>query len=218
MSKQEALFIKGEGDEWFKRNKSYIDSSYCIKNDIPLFLIKHYNLEPKKVLEVGCANGYRLGELKKIYNCDCLGIEPSEEAIADGKRLYPDLKFKCGTADSLPIDSEDTFDLVIINFVFHWVSRETLLRVVAEIDKTLANGGYLIIGDFLPDYPVKNHYHHLPEESVYTYKLDYAKIFLSTGFYTMVASFTYNCDEHIVEGNIPPESRGVCSLLIKSLK
>jgi hypothetical protein len=61
-----------------------------------------------------------------------------------------------------------------------------LLRASAEVDRLLADGGYLIIGDFAPVNLTRVQYHHLAEYTVYTYKQNYAALFLASGLYRAV--------------------------------
>ena len=186
MADQDQIFLKKEGDGWFKRNLSALGNSF----DIPLYLIEQYNLKPKKVLEIGCSNGWRLAKIGDKYGAECFGVEPSLKAIEDGRRKYPKIKFKRGLASLLPF--KEKFDLVVINFVLHWVDRGSLLKAIAEIDRVLSKNSFLIIGDFLPDYPIRNRYHHLLKQKVYTYKQDYAEIFISSRLYELVAKITFN--------------------------
>ncbi len=52
-----------------------------------------------------------------------------------------------------------------------------LTRAIAEIDRVVKWNGYLVLDDFLPDFPTKRHYHHRTGEPIFTYKQDYAEIF-----------------------------------------
>lgn len=213
---QDDKFLQGEGDAWFKRNEPLLSKHSYVENDVPLYFIDKYSIKPKNVLEVGCGNGFRLSEIYRKYGSKCIGVEPSSSAIADGKKKYPDIELQKGLVHSLPI--VDKNDLVIVNYVLHWVSREMLLKSITEIDRVVSESGYLIVGDFLPDYPSANRYHHLLDDEVYTYKLDYSGIFLATGLYSLVARLTY------YEGHEGPEfdilathnNRGACTLLRKS--
>lgn len=214
MTNQDAIFFKREGNQWFKRNKAKVEK----KEDGALFLLQQYNIIPKKVLEIGCSNGWRLAKIRKKYGCKCVGIDPSLEAINDGKKKYPDILLKRGLASTLPL--KENFDVVIIYFVLHWISRETLLKSIAEIDRVVADGGYLMIGDFSPDVPTSVAYHHLPGKNVNTYKLDYANIFNSTFLYTKIASMTFEHDKNFFSSLSPrvsSQDRAICSLLRKSL-
>jgi len=214
MRNPEEIFLKKEGDNWFKRNKGTAWEGG--RWDPPLYLMEQYSLRPKRVLEIGCSNGWRLAEIIKKHHVKCVGVEPSPLAIKEGKKKNSKVIFKRGIASSLPL--EETFDLVIINFVLHWVSREFLFKVIAEIDRVVADEGYLIIGDFLPDNPTKVRYHHLPKEEVYTYKQDYTQIFTVSALYQRVATISFDHEKYLLSSKTNSQHRGGCSLLRKSSK
>ena len=120
-----------------------------------------------------------------------------------------------GLASEIP--TQEKFDLVIVNFVLHWVAREELLRSISEIDRIVEDGGHLVVGDFLPDQPTMTNYHHLPGENVYTYKLDYADIFTSSSLYRAVSRMTFSEGKHDFSTNVPSADRAAVTLLQKSL-
>ena len=198
--KQDKIFLNFEGDKWFERNKL---SLIADENDIILKLLNMYNIKPKKVLEVGASNGYRLAKIYEKYKCRCVAVEPSKKAIKDGKKKFKFIKFIRSVASKMSL-RDNSFDLVIVNFVFHWISRESLLKSVAEIDRVLQNYGYLIIGDFFPCNYLKVKYHHLSLEKVYTYKQNYSEIFLHSGLYHLICCITssHGSTDLNVENNI----------------
>jgi len=123
----EEMFSSGEGDHWYHRNKHLLGNPDVIKRDPVLRLIQQYGLKPARVLEIGCSNGWRLGEIQRRYGSDCVGVDVSEAAIKDGISRYPVVTFLRGRIDALPPPLDTTtekFDLVIVHFVFHWVCRE----------------------------------------------------------------------------------------------
>jgi SAM-dependent methyltransferase len=185
---QDDVFATTEGDRWFERNRGVLVWADA-EHDLPLLLMHLYGLAPTSVLEIGAANGYRLAAIRDKYACRVVGVEPSHAAIADGQHRFPGVELHRGRADDVPL--HEVFDLVIVNFVFHWVGRDRLLRAVAEVDRLLKNGGLVLLGDFLPNSPAKSHYHHLPELEVFTFKQDYAAIFLASACYEAVALLTH---------------------------
>lgn len=212
---QNIIFQKAEGDNWFSRNLAVLQSRECT-HDWPLILIERHKLKPTRVLEVGSSFGWRLSEFKKKHpTAYCLGIEPSRKAISYGRKEYPDIELRNGLMHKLPVRLDESFDLVIVAFVFHWVDRSTLLSSVSEIDRTIAEGGYLVIADFFPYRPTKRLYHHLPRGEVFTYKQDYAQIFLSSGLYREKERVLFHHATGKRGTHIPPHERAVCVLLEK---
>ena len=214
-SSQDKIFFAFEGDNWFKRNKESLDR-FDLEQDLPLKLINLYDLRPRNVLEVGAANGYRLAAISKRCGARAVGIESSLKAILDGKSRFGEVEFIRGTADSIPL--QERFDLIIINFVFCWIDRINLLRSIAEIDRLLADGGFLVIGDFYPSNFAKVRYHHLPEHEVYTYKQNYAATFVASALYHLVGLFTGGHTSKALSGDVSEDDRTGAWLLRKMLR
>jgi len=185
---QDKIFSEFEGDRWFERNRAAMEQCDP-ETDLPLRVIQLYGLSPRKVLEVGGANGFRLAAIRERCGAARLVVvEPSGQAIRNGQERYPFIEFIQGLASEIPL--EETFDLIIVNFVFCWMDRSSLLRSVAEVDRLLEEAGFLIIGDFFPSKPTKVPYHHLPDKQVLTYKQNYATLFLASGLYQLVCALT----------------------------
>lgn len=210
---QDNIFLNSEGDNWFKRNMSAL--SDVQDNDFIINLIQLYNIAPENILEIGASNGWRLNEINKIHDCNCVAVEPSEFAIKAGKEKYPHIEFHRAVANELPFDNARKFDLVIINFVFHWIGREQLFKSVSEIDRVISDGGFLIIGDFMPDSSNKVKYHHIKDEGVWTYKQDYTKLFTSSNIYKLIGSMTGHHETKKYDPFVDDKSRMAVTLLKK---
>ena len=194
MAKQDDVFFASEGDRWFNRNKTVLSQRGPGDDEI-LSLLKLYSIKPERVLEVGASNGYRLFYLHEENKCEVHGVEPSEEAIQSGRNAYPFINFQRATAESMKY-ADNFFDMVLINGVFCWIDRNSLLRSCANIDRVLKWGGHLVIGDFQVPCFLKRRYHHVTDQDLFTYKMPYKNIFLSTGIYKEIASISYNHDLH----------------------
>ena len=207
------LFSIGEGDAWFERNRTVLLESE--KTDWPSEMLAKLPevTSSSSILEIGCANGYRLAYLQKMLAARCVGVEISAQAIKDGLQRYRNIELHQGSITQVPLSG--MFDVLIVNYVLHWVDRNLLLQALSEIDRLLVNGGYLLLGDFYPNVPVKRAYHHLPDKNVFTFKQDYAKAFKSLGTYKEVDRVCYDHDNTI--GESVPESRAMCVTLKKSL-
>lgn len=186
MTIQDEIFKESEGDNFYcRRLEKGVSDKERFKNDLVLNLIEKNKLSPKKVAEVGACNGYRLALISRKYEAECVAFEPSRQAIKDGAEKFPEVKFHQNVASDLE-SSDGYFDLVIVYFVLCWIDRKTLFRSLAEIDRILCNGGYLILGDFLVTQPQRRRYHYLEKEKVWTYKQDYWKIFSESIIYSLI--------------------------------
>jgi ubiquinone/menaquinone biosynthesis C-methylase UbiE len=181
---QKEAFLDYEGNNWFLRNKTF---EYRAENDPVIKVLIEYKLNAQSVLEIGCSYGYRLNANTKIFSdTNTTGIEPSEQAIHLGQSLYDQVRFIHGTADDMPALSSGSFDLVVIGFVLYVVDREILLRVVAEVDRVLKDGGILMIVDFFSERPVRNSYQHIKNIDAYAYKQNYDEIFTASKLYQLI--------------------------------
>lgn len=174
-----------------------------------MYYLKKIDSKIESVLELGSSNGFRLNTLKKLFpTIDvAVGVDPSKLAVQDGKERYGLEMYENNIVDFEFDDYQ--FDLVIVNFVYYWVDRKNILKAVANTDSFVKDKGYLVIGDFLPNFPQRVNYHHTDEE-VYTYKLNYPRIFESTNNYKKIFETTFNADEKF-SGNVgfvESQSRG----------
>lgn len=214
---QGAIFRESEGDAWFRRNRKALET--VVERDIPLRLLADGvpALGPDStVLEVGCSNGWRLNELQRRYDCDAYGIDVSTEAIQDGLRRFPGLNLAVASATGAASRTPRA-DLVIVFFVCHWIARDELLPSLAAIDRAVGEGGYLLLGDFLPDAYTEVPYHHRP--GLFTYKSDYATPFIMAG-YRVVRETVFNHDtgqefDRMSEVEVMGDVRAHCTLLEK---
>ncbi len=181
---QKGLFLAGEGDAWYERNRAAAK-----EEEIALFarVLK----DGQKVLEIGCSDGKNLSFLCSRVAVACAGIDPSEKAIAEGKKRHPDFDLRVGTAESLPFE-KGSFDMVVFGFCLYLADREDLAKIVYEADRVLRNGGMLGVLDFDTPYPIKKSYSHL--EGVDTYKLDYSRLFLAFPHYSLAEKVSLSHD------------------------
>lgn len=205
MKKQKEIYQISEGDAWFHRNKEshHLCEADWIDDDIVNFM-RHVDIAPQNVLEVGCSNGKRLHILETLFNSDGTGIDPSMEAIEDGIKRFSSLSLSTGTADDLPYNN-NSFDVIILGFFLLMTDRENLFKIAMEADRCLKDKGILIIQDFHPPFPYKNTYGHL--KGLYSYKMDYTGMFTWNPIYTEIArelsshselDFKENTDERVI--------------------
>jgi SAM-dependent methyltransferase len=172
--KQRDVFLNGEGDQWYRRNKN----AEVLQD--PLLLFLRQCVGPGSLLEIGCSSGARLKELSSISGLSVSGIEPSAEAVQLARNEGLDVRQ--GTAEKLDFDS-GSFDWVVFGFCLYLCDRVDLFRIAAEADRILKDGGRVIIYDFDPGVPCLNTYCHF--EGVTSFKMDYAQMFLWNPAYAL---------------------------------
>lgn len=174
--KQADIFVQSEGDAWLERNRALIG------RDPVSEAIDHLGLKPQRVLEIGCANGWRLAALRAKFDCEVTGVEPSMQGcIEAASRRVPVWRI---TAESLPAGDE-TRDLVIYGFCLYLTDPVDWFRIAAEGDRVLKNGGYLIIYDFTePARPFARRYAH--HDDVLAYHMKFSGLWLSHPGYERV--------------------------------
>src|SRR4051812_39971578 len=92
-SQQDAEYLTGEGDNFFRRNFAGKDLPELRPAKTVIFgEIKAAGLRPGKVLEYGCNYGDLLAQLRKQGLAEeCHGVEASGEAVAFGRSRYGNL-------------------------------------------------------------------------------------------------------------------------------
>ncbi|MEN9358846.1 MAG: hypothetical protein RL095_381 [Verrucomicrobiota bacterium] len=173
MIDQKQLFLDSEGDSWFTRNLEKLQL-WNPATDPIVQLIGLTDLRPESILETGSSFGYRLHHLRQITGARVVGLEPSRQAIDHGRQTFPEVEFHQGTADKLPV-ADASCDLLISGFCLYLADRKDLYKICAEYERSLRDGGFLIIYDFYSKKPYKKPYKHF--DGYYSYKCDYGKLF-----------------------------------------
>lgn len=215
--RQEDLFRDGEADAWFQRNLVKLANDERPGVDAMTAIAIATATPAPRIVDVGSSNGWRAAAIGHALGGMAVAVDPSRQALEDGKARYPEVSFLEGVASDLPLDSECA-DLVTVNFVLHWLDRSRLMAALSEIDRILANGGHLLLGDFLPDVPTRVPYHHRPDSNAWTYKQDYSRAFIASGLYTETQRVIVDHRTGEACGpTIAPQERGSISVLRKGL-
>jgi len=197
--KQDDVYKKIEADQFFERNAYDFNILPEKKKSLIDYHFKVLNTGTNNaVLEIGCHIGDLLhyaGE--KFGSSRRVGIEPSKKAVEHGKKIFHKNHYITGViADKLEIDFKPV-DLIIINDVFCWISRETLFLSLTNIDKVLKIGGKILLRDFLPNGFVANRNKHVTDHQVFCYKVigSHGQIFVDSGKYKLLSSRVFMGDE-----------------------
>jgi SAM-dependent methyltransferase len=98
-------------------------------------------LEPKKgerILDLGCGTGALTAEIA-ARGAEVLGVDRSEEMIAQARKKFPALRFEVMDARELRANGE--FDAVFSNAVLHWIPEaEEVITGVARALKPACAG------------------------------------------------------------------------------
>lgn len=178
MVKQKDVFLSGEGDAWFERNRARLGLYDPVTE-----LIQREGIRPKCVLEVGCANGWRLAKLRDLYDCEVFGVEPSMKAAMEAATLRVPVHQM--TASTLPVRNGG-FDMIIYGFCLYLTDPDDWLMIAAEGDRALATGGHIVIHDFgWVRKPYGRRYEH--NDKITAYHVDFSQLWLSHPAYERIA-------------------------------
>ena len=146
-------------------------------------LLKIKKIRTKKLLEIGCSTGFVLKRIKEITNADCYGIDASQNAISEGKKIFNGIKLYSGTLEKSNLKKKK-FDLIIFGFFLFLLPPEKILNLFSIVDNMLNNGGKIIIYDFYAKNFNKIKYKH--KKGLFSYKWNFKNVFLSLPQYKLV--------------------------------
>jgi SAM-dependent methyltransferase len=183
---QDAVFLGGEGDRWFRRNAAVMADATRRDAVNEAVAAEIDPARPMRILDIGSSNGWRLAALRAVagQGSRLCGFDASAQAAQEGMRLFPGLSLKQAAVADFAFD--EPFDLAIASFVLHWIERGQLLASVANIARHLKPAGRLVIADFCPPRLLRRRYHHRDDVEVFTYKQDYSRVFVASGLFREV--------------------------------
>ncbi len=200
--------MRSEGDAYYRRNAAQDIGPARLDDDPPLRVLRRLSLAPRRVLEVGSADGWRLSLLVDSAGPDlAAGADPSLAALQVGARRDPRLQLARATAEALPY-ADHSFDLVILGFFLYVADRGDLFRIASESDRVLAEGGHLMLYDFYSERPAQVRYQHA--DGCHSYKMDYRRMFLWNP--------AYRCLYHETIGEPPALGSGDSRLAVSVLR
>lgn len=103
-------------------------------------IVKHSELENKKILEIGCGTGRISALLSKKTNL-LVAIDPDENAIQNARINIPGVDFSVGSGEKLTF-ADSFFDVVIFTLSLHHQNSRKALREAARVVKA---GGKIFV-------------------------------------------------------------------------
>jgi len=180
MKKKFNTIIKKVGNDNHVRNRKYRTEEN--KNHPIVKLIINKKIKPKKILEIGCSTGYVLETIRNLTKAKCYGIDVSEKAVNEGKKIFKKINLKVGHFEDQK--KVGNFDLIICGFFLFLLPPEKILGLFSKIDQALKYNGYIIIFDFFNKKFKKKNYKH--NNDIKVYRWDYKKIMMSLPYYNLI--------------------------------
>ena len=180
-------FTNIDADNWFNRNKDKIQNTNIIDIITKQYFNNYIDTNKKlKILEIGCANGFRLSQIQKYSNHSLTGIDLSEKAINEAKNNYPKINFICDNFNDMILT--DRYDVIICGFFLYYIAQEDLDNIITKINKHLNNNGKLIIIDFYSKNYIEKICIH--RENLLMHKMDHSKLFTNNLNYILLSRNT----------------------------
>lgn len=189
MTTQAEIFQNGEGNAWLERNRAKLGEHDMVSETLEVL-----NIKPKFVVEIGCADGWRLSKLRHKYGCGVFGVEPSQIGCDEATmRRIPTSRT---AAHNMAIPN-DMADVLIYGFCLYLADPKDWFRIAMVGDRILQPGGHLIIHDFAAaDVPFARPYEHC--EGVTSYHVDFAQFWLASPLYSLMRrSVVYERDQMV---------------------
>lgn len=215
---QSSAFLKGEADKWYERNKSVASKEEHYDTASIKRVLLPFKQNIGDILEIGCSSGAKLEQLCDFFDASGKGVDPSALAVKEGNEFLSqqgkNISLQVATACALPFES-NKFDLVYFGFCLYLIEPDSLYRAIAEADRVLKKGGFLIVHDFDPGKRYKREYHHKP--GLFSYKNAYSELFTAAGHYYLVSKESFS-HEGLSSFSINRDNRVSVCILYKELE
>ena len=174
------------GQEYFDgtREQGYGGYSYDgrwkpVANDI----INHYKIKKDaKILDIGCAKGFLLYELKKILpDCETWGVDISTYAVSNSHKSIKE-NIIIANAKELPFES-NYFDLVIsINSLHNILNVNETIESLMEIMRVTKTFSFISLGAYVNDIEKRTLDDWAVVGTTYAHEIDWLEIFKKSGY------------------------------------
>ena len=104
------------------------------------------SLRDQHILDVGCGTGLCTAKLFDAQNNYVVGIDFNDHYIKLAQRLYPDIHFIVGEAESLP-KYRHFFDVVLISSVLHHLSDDQSLSLFESLQTSMTDQATILVSE-----------------------------------------------------------------------
>lgn len=109
-------------------------------------ILKEYLSERNpKILEIGCNRGFLLSSLYQDGFTNIYGIDLSNDDLEIARKIVPQANLSCINAFEYLNKHNDFFDLIILKAVLEHIEKESILKLMNLINKSLKYNGLVII-------------------------------------------------------------------------
>jgi len=137
-------FTRFEHEGWERVADKY-DSvwSSLTRQFIPHLIDRAQISSGMSVLDVACGPGYVSAAVREL-SANPTGIDFSAKMVATAKKMFPDISFLQGNAQTLPFD-DATYDRVLVNFgLLHLAQPEKACREAFRVSKPTGKFGFTV--------------------------------------------------------------------------
>ena len=101
------------------------------------------DVDAERSLEIGCGYG-RLSPIIGQFATENIAIDINEESLAEARKHYPDIEFKCQSAMNLELE-DDSVDLIVTWTVLQHIPPSDIQRAVDEIKRVSTEQATILI-------------------------------------------------------------------------
>lgn len=141
------------GEQWQRLKEGFRDPGFSTFDPTMSGLLQQVKVEGKSVVQIGCNNGRELLSLMSLGATSALGIDQSDDFIAQAQELKDIAQRECtflrANIFDLPPDTQQGFDLCVITIgVLNWMPDLPLFFGIAG--SLLKQGGTLVVYETHP--------------------------------------------------------------------
>jgi len=122
-----------------------------------LQLIKKYSISNSdKIIDIGCGKSFLADNLLELNYTNISLVDISSNALKEVKERLQNKSLNFIETDILNFNSNDKYDIWHDRAVFHFLTEQNQIKKYVDlVSRNISNNGYLIIGTFSEQGPLK---------------------------------------------------------------